>query len=136
MIKIFIDTNIFISAYFFDGTERNIILHQPKTVKYFTSQQVIDEIQSVLRDKFKVDKKDVNRYISKLSSTFFLVNPDFNLNIVVRDEKDTDIIKSALAAKCELLLTGDKDLLTLKQVENTKIINSSQLFKELKMNSL
>lgn len=132
MMNIFFDTTIFISAYF-AGNERNIVYRQFKNIKYFTSQIVIDEIQSVFSEKFKVDKKDVNDYISKILVSFVLINPDYNLKLIVRDEKDTNILKSALAAKCAYLLTGDKDLLTLKQVENLKIMQSSQLILELNL---
>lgn len=133
MIKIFIDTNIFISAFFFDGNERKIVSHRSKNIKYFTSEQVTDEIKSVLLNKFNVNEKTVNEYVAKIMLEFRLVTPDYNLNIIVRDEKDTNILKSSLAANCKYLITGDKDILTLKQVEKTKIITSKQLIDELKL---
>ena len=133
MIKIFIDTNIFISAFFFDGNERKIVSHRSKNIKYFASEQVTDEIKSVLLNKFNVNEKTVNEYVAKIMLEFRLVTPDYNLNIIVRDEKDTNILKSSLAANCKYLITGDKDLLTLKQVEKTKIITSKQLIDELKL---
>ena len=132
MINIFLDTNIYISAFFFEGNERKIVTHRSKNIKYFTSEQVIDEIKSVLLNKFNADEYTVNQYVAKILLEFVLVQPDYNLNLIVRDEKDTDILKSSLAAKCKYLVTGDKDLLTLKQVENTKIITSKQLIEELK----
>ena len=133
MIKIFIDTNIFVSAFFFEGNERKIISHHSKNIKYFTSEQVNDEIKTVLLKKFNVDENNINQYLAKIILEFVLVAPDYNLNIIVRDEKDTDILKSALAANCKYLITGDADLLTLKQVENTKIITSKQLIEKLKL---
>jgi len=133
LINIFIDTNIFVSAFFFEGNERKIVTHRSKKIKYFTSEQVIDEIKSVLINKFNTDEYTVNQYVAKILLDFVLVLPDYNLNIIVRDQKDTDILKSSLAAKCKYLVTGDKDLLTLKQVENTKIITSRQLIEELKL---
>ena len=134
MIRVFIDTNIFISAYFFTGNERTIVYSRLKNIKYFTSQQVIDEIRAVLGEKFSVDKKDIDDYLSKILLIFALINPDYNINIMVRDEKDTNILKSALAAKCNYLVTGDIDLLTLKKVENLKIVKSRELINELKLN--
>ena len=133
MIKIFIDANFFVSAFFFDGNERKIISHHSKNIKFFTSEQVTDEIRSVLLNKFNVDENTVNEYVAKIILEFILVNPNYNLNIIVRDEKDTNILKSSLAANCKYLITGDKDLLTIKQVEKTKIITSKQLIEELKL---
>ena len=133
MIKIFLDTNIFISGFFFDGNERKIVEHRSKNIKYFTSEQVTDEIESVLLNKFNVDNNTVKKYVAKIILEFVLIKPKYHLNIIVRDEKDTNILKSALAGKCTYLVSGDKDLLTLKQVENTKIITSKQLIDELKL---
>lgn len=133
MINIFIDTNIFISAFFFDGNERKILSNHPTNTRYYTSQQVINEIEFVLMNKFQVEKKIVFDFISKLYVKFTLSKPNYNLKLIVRDDKDTDILKSALSAKCKYLITGDKNLLTLKQVENTKIIKSKQLIKEFNL---
>ena len=132
MNRIFIDTNIFISAYFWPGIERNLVSILQKNIKYFTSQQVVDEIKKVLMEKFSVNISDIDDYISKILSKFFIANPDFESQVVVRDEKDTDILKSALSEHCTFLITGDKDLLTLKKVKNMRILTSTELIKELK----
>jgi len=133
MNRVFIDTNIFISAYFWQGNERNLVSIPQKNIKYYTSQQVLDEIKKVLMEKFNVNINDVNGYISKILSKFIIAKPDVKSQVVVRDEKDTDILKSALSEKCTFLIKGDKDLLTLKKVINTRILTSTELIKELKL---
>ena len=133
MNRVFIDTNIFISAYFWPGNERNLVSIPQKNIKYYTSQQVLDEIKKVLMEKFNVNINEINEYISKILSKFFIAKPDVKSQVVVRDEKDTDILKSALSEKCTFLITGDKDLLTLKKVINTRILTSTELIKELKL---
>ena len=132
MNRVFIDTNIFISAYFWPGNERNLVSIPHKNIKYYTSQQVLDEIKKVLMEKFNVNIDDINGYISKILSKFIIAKPDVESQVVVRDEKDTDILKSALSEQCTFLITGDKDLLTLKKVINTRILTSTELIKELK----
>ena len=133
MNRVFIDTNIFISAYFWPGNERNLVSIPHKNIKYYTSQQVLDEIKKVLMEKFNVNIDDINGYISKILSKFIIAKPDVESQVVVRDEKDTDILKSALSEQCTFLITGDKDLLTLKKVINTRILTSTELIKELKL---
>jgi len=133
MNRVFIDTNIFISAYFWSGNERNLVSIPQKNIKYYTSQQVLDEIKKVLMEKFNVNINDINGYISKILSKFIIAKPDVKSQVVVRDEKDTDILKSALSEQCTFLITGDKDLLTLKKVINTRILTSTELIKELKL---
>ena len=133
MNRIFIDTNIFISPYFWPGNERNLVSIPQKNIKYFTSQQVLEEIKKVLKEKFNVNINDIDDYISKILSKFIIAKPDFDSQVVVRDEKDTDILKSALSKHCIFLITGDKDLLTLKKVKNMRILTSTELIKELKL---
>lgn len=133
MNRVFFDTNIFISAYFWSGNERNLVKILKKNIKYYTSQQVLDEIKKVLMEKFNVSINDVDRYISKIVSQYIIASPDFKSQVVVRDEEDTNILKSALSVNCTYLLTGDKDLLTLKKVRNTRILTSTELIKELNL---
>ncbi len=133
MNRVFIDTNIFISAYFWPGNERNLVRIPQKNIKYYTSQQVLDEIKGVLKEKFNININDIKDYISKILSKLIIANPDSESQVIVRDEKDTDILKSALSENCTFLITGDKDLLTLKKVKNLRILTSTELIKELKL---
>ena len=77
MIRVFLDTNIFISAFFWNGNERNLVSIPQKKIRYFTSQQVLYEIRKVLMEKFDVDLIDTSKYISKILSTFSLATPDY-----------------------------------------------------------
>ena len=42
---------------------------------------------------------------------------------VCRDAKDDYLLALAIDSKADFLITGDKDLLTIKQIETTKIIS-------------
>ena len=45
---------------------------------------------------------------------------------VCRDPDDDELLAIALAGKAEIILTGDKDLLTLKQFQGIKILSPRQ----------
>lgn len=49
---------------------------------------------------------------------------------VSRDIDDDKFITVALAAKCQLIVSGDKALLSIAKYENLKIINSSEFIKK------
>ena len=136
MNRIFIDTNIFISAYFWPGNERNLVSIPQKNMKYYASQQVLDEIKKVLMQKFSVNIDDIEVYISKIITKFIIANPEVKSPVIVRDEKDTDILRSALSENCTFLITGDKDLLSLKKVNNTRILSTTEFIKELDSKNL
>ena len=48
---------------------------------------------------------------------------------MVRDRHDRHVLAAAVAAKCELIITGDKDLLVLKKCHNIHILNSNGAMK-------
>jgi putative PIN family toxin of toxin-antitoxin system len=49
---------------------------------------------------------------------------------ICRDVKDNFLLNLAVDGKADYLITGDKDLLILEQIENTKIITMNE-FKTL-----
>ncbi len=51
---------------------------------------------------------------------------------VTRDPKDDYLLAYALVGEADFLITGDADLLTLKQVEQTKIITARQFMSIVK----
>lgn len=73
-MKVFFDTNVIISAYYFDGNERRtlsmIIGSQHIPV---ISTQVITEIQKVMIDKFQEKERDVESLIERLLADVRLV---------------------------------------------------------------
>ncbi len=51
---------------------------------------------------------------------------------VTRDPKDDYLLAYALVGEADLLITGDRDLLSIKQVEETKIITAREFMRDLK----
>jgi len=43
---------------------------------------------------------------------------------MVRDKNDRHILAAAVTGKCDMIITGDKDLLILKSCRNIRILNS------------
>ena len=61
-------------------------------------------------------------YIQSLSETVPLKGKDFGL----RDEADNSVLETAVVGKCQWLITGDKDLLTLKEYNDVKIVGPGE----------
>ena len=53
---------------------------------------------------------------------------DFGL----RDPADNMVLETAIAGKCSFLITGDKDLLTLKKYKNLQVVTPSQFLNQHK----
>jgi putative PIN family toxin of toxin-antitoxin system len=122
---------VLISAYFWNGRERALLWECIKgTHKNVISEYIMGEVKRVLSDKFSLPNNAVERYVSLLT-TFSTVVPIGNVYNVSRDPKDNPIIATALNGRVDALITGDNDILTLRD-ERKMFCLSNHCFKILK----
>ena len=130
-MKVFLDTNVLISAYYFKGNERRLLqLIIENKIRGVISPNIILELKNIMINKFKKDKEDTEKFVEKLLSVLDLTS-DYILDIDIRHEKDKTIIGSAVISDCDYLITGDNDILELKKYKKLKIMNASKFLKEV-----
>lgn len=129
-IRAVIDTNVLISGSFgLKNSPSSQILHAIHSQKiiFATSASILQEIQDVIsRERIvkltKMSKQEIRDFMDKLIERSDITEGRQLPNIVGRDVKDDKFLACAYEAKADYLITGDKDLLILKQYEGTKII--------------
>jgi len=138
-LRVIIDTNVYISALGFDNILLKLlnICIESKFVQIYISDRIHKEIEEVIfRDSF--DKK-IKNSLSRLEKLEFLQNlrlvtttteVEIQLNIC-RDPKDDKFLELCNTINADYLITGDKDLLDIKQFESTKILRPSEFILEL-----
>lgn len=132
-MKVVFDTNIFISSLFWKGNPRRAIdlaIHQH--VQSVTSFEILQELQVVLSDDFRIPAaklKDILRDILSYSQ-LIKINP---VHVKIRDLDDLKIIACALTAQADYLVTGDKDLLALRQYDELKILTPAEFLKMIQV---
>ena len=133
MLKIILDTNTLISAFFWDGNEAELLRKiEQKKVSLFISQEILKELENVLdRPKFKeiinktkITKEQIIEKIIALSNV--VIGNKLFINIC-RDSEDNKILECAEITKADYIVSGDRDLLVLKQHKNTKIVKTSDI---------
>ena len=93
-----------------------------RNCRIVTSEYIIAEFQAVLKSKkFKWPKALVDRACAEMFDGVLFVEPE-EILAVARDAKDNPILACALAAKTGIIVTGDNDLLVLKQYKSAKIL--------------
>lgn len=137
MIKVVLDTNIFVSGILNSKGAPGQALKAWQENKFVltTSKPIIKEIKQVLNSakiqefliKHKVVKEDLNDFFSTLSFNALVVKPSFKLDIIKEDPADNKFLECALMVKAEYIVSGDKHLLKLKMYENIKIISAYEL---------
>ena len=135
-LRVIIDTNIFIS--FLIGKEltglKDMLVEGE--VILILSEELLNEIKSVTqREKlakyFSIEK--VNELLELLIIIGKKVNVKSKVNIS-RDISDNFLLALAKDSKADYLITGDKDLLTIKTFRKTKIISYRDFSKIVKLN--
>ena len=137
MIKVVLDTNIFVSWILNSKGAPSQVLKAWQENKFVltTSKPIIKEIKQVLNSakiqefliKHNVVKEDLNDFFSTLSFNALVVKPSFKLDIIKEDPADNKFLECALMVKAEYIVSGDKHLLKLKMYENIKIISAYEL---------
>ena len=129
--RIIVDTNIFISFLINSDYSKldKIIIENKATL--LLSNELIDELITVLsRPKFKkyISKEDLNTLMLFFNEYGELVNVTSKVKLS-RDANDDFLLALAKDGKATFLITGDKDLLVLKKINQTKIVSISDFLK-------
>jgi putative PIN family toxin of toxin-antitoxin system len=123
-MKIFADTNVLVSAFTARGLCADLLEVILADHQLMTGEFVLQELHRVLVEKLKVPERSVSDVIQFLRMHHIEPIPDKPSGIKVSDEDDRWVLESAIRAKADILVTGDKDLLTIsKKVSHLKIIS-------------
>ncbi len=130
--KIILDTNLWISFLISKKFSQIDKLIENKRIILIFSNELLEEfIDVVSRPKFKkyFSKKDIEKILEYFDQFGELVNVKSNIKIC-RDEKDNFLLNLSVDLKADYLITGDKDLLILENIERTKILTFSEFIEQ------
>mgnify|MGYP003525425025 FL=1 len=132
MIKLILDTNVFISGIFWSGTPAKILnAWYEKKIKIVCSLEILDEysrVSDILSKKYP--SVDMEPFINLMIRDAELFTPIKLKTPVSRDPDDDKFIAVALAANCHLIVSGDNDLLSVTGYKDIEIINPSEFVKK------
>jgi putative PIN family toxin of toxin-antitoxin system len=122
-VRAVFDTNIFISAFVIPGSlaEKAILRIIEEEDSLLISRDIIDEVLSVLSLKFGRDREELSHVAVTLSELAELIKPARRIKIL-KDEPDNRILECAVHGEADLLVTGDKEILQLREYKGVKII--------------
>jgi hypothetical protein len=122
--RVIVDTNLWISFLLARDFSALDQLFTDGSITLLFSQELLDEfIEVARRPKFKkyFSLNDLQDLLQHLSSRAEFVAVTSTVD-ACRDPKDNFLLSLAVDGKATHLITGDKDLLDLKNFEETKII--------------
>lgn len=124
MLKVVIDTNVFISS-FFGGVPREIIdLWKVGEITICLSQKIIEEYLEVLNRLGLKDKKEITNltrlFAEGYNSIFTTKTP--SIKVVEDDPGDNKFLECAVALDCKVIISGDKHLKDIKKYVDIEIL--------------
>lgn len=133
VIRVCLDSNIWISAFIFSGKPAQILdLAVERKIIPVSSPQIIAEVGNVLRKKFKRDEREIKKELKVIDNVSELVVLKKSIK-VLKYLPDNKILETALEGKVDFIITGDKKhLLPLKQFKGIPIITPDQFLAQLK----
>ena len=89
------------------------------------NDEILDEVVDRLRNKFQFPEESIQELIDILMTYCHIVEVTSKFD-VVRDKKDNKIIECAFDGKVDYIVTGDPDLLVLKNFRGIKIVKAKE----------
>lgn len=115
-MTVMIDTNIIFSAVLFPNgkTAQALLKALQPPYQPVISDYVIDELRQKVREKFPHRLMELESFLFNFLPAFKVVSTpeeDLEEEKMIRDTKDRPILRAALSAGTDLILSGDKDFL-------------------------
>lgn len=119
----FLDTNVLVSAFATRGLSADVFRHVLAEHTLVTGEVVLRELRRSLRQKLKLPSRIVDSIERLLREYEVVPRPPKPADVAVRDPDDKWVLASALAAKADVLVTGDRDLLVLGPRAQLRILD-------------
>ncbi|MCX6818642.1 MAG: putative toxin-antitoxin system toxin component, PIN family [Candidatus Aenigmarchaeota archaeon] len=132
MTRVVVDTNIIISSVFWRGQPYEVIRRGIlREYQLVVSAGILDEVIDKLRNKFKFLEEEMQELIDILLTYCHVVETASKFD-VVRDKTDNKIIECAFDGNADYIVTGDPDLLCLKEFRGIKIKTAKEFLELMK----
>jgi putative PIN family toxin of toxin-antitoxin system len=123
-MKIVLDSNIFVSSFYWKGNPRKVFDRVTNGFdELYITDEILKEISTVMSsEKFNTNRQEMEEYIEIIESYSIKLFPQNKVGKVSRDKDDDKILQCGLEGNVDFIITGDKDLLVLKEYKNIKIM--------------
>jgi len=128
VIKVVVDTNVFVSS-FFGGNPRKIVdLWKSGQLTLCLSKPIIDEYVEVLQRIGLKNERELRELLHLFAHGFHIIfsakTPE--LHLVEEDPDDDKFIECAVALKADFIVSGDKALIAIQNYMGIRIVTPKE----------
>lgn len=129
-MKLLIDANVIISGFTARGHSFDVIKDVAYKHEVYYTEHLLEEIQRILSTKFSLSNSVIHFAIFIIKRDLIKGKTTSNVEKICRDPDDNQILADALVNGIEVIITGDSDLLVLKNYKGIKIISPRDYWKQ------
>jgi putative PIN family toxin of toxin-antitoxin system len=131
-MKVFFDTNVYVAeALLGEAAERMLEATTRASWRIFSSAHVLTEIERVLIERLDTSRRFAHLTRKRVRRRATLVAPPPSRHRVPDDPDDSPILRAALTASVDYLVTNDPHLLDLSPYEGLRIVSMSAYYRLL-----
>ncbi len=121
-MRVIVDANVAIAAVISRGLCEAIMELCLERHSLILCEGILEEIEEKLRIKIKVPPPIIADYVKVLRSNAQLFEPEMIENATCRDPDDLKILGLVAPGNADVIVTGDKDLLVIKEYKKARIM--------------
>ncbi len=130
-MKAVFDTNVLIAAFLTEGICAKLMVRaHRRDFHLILCDAILREFKRVLKKKFSTSPHETSEALTVLSeATQEILGQTDSITPICRDSDDDLILACARDAGADYIVTGDEDLLVLKNYEGISIVNPREFEK-------
>jgi uncharacterized protein len=121
-MRVVLDTNVLIAAFISRGVCSELLEHCGQRHVIVVSDFILGELTEHLVGKFKYGDHEAAEAVGLIASVAEKVTPARLEGSVCRDSDDEAILATAVAGRAACIITGDADLLVLRDFRGVSIL--------------
>jgi putative PIN family toxin of toxin-antitoxin system len=130
-VRVLLDTNVIVSAVTTRGLCADVFRIVLAAHELVTCAKVLQEVRRILGMKFDVPEQLIAEYLELIGQDAIVAEPEDLPDLPIQDRDDAAIVAAAIAAGAQVLVTGDHELQSLKNVGKVSVLSPRAFWEEL-----
>jgi uncharacterized protein len=131
-VRLVLDANVLLAGFGTRGLCEALVTVCLRSHELILSQHLLGETRRHLIDKFKMPAVRADEIVAFLREHADIVKPALVTSAACRDKDDLAVLGTAVAGRADLLVTGDQDLLVLKEHAGIPIVTPRACYERLR----
>ena len=131
-MRVFLDTNVLVSAVATRGICADLLRLVASEHELVVGEVVLTELRRVLATRIRLPAERIDEVETFLRTYEVVAKPGAMDPVAVRDDADRWVLANARAARADVLITGDADLLAVAASAGLHIVTPREFWEELR----